>query len=115
MARAAFGIGDEFSFVFGRDIPKHLRHRPRAITVENHQAEIAFFQFPMNANQRFGGRSLHKRARLGVNRRAGKIVGSGVSNIEFYSFVEFGKFYQISLAFVRLRRRRGLGKLRRCR
>ena len=40
------------------------------------------------ANERFGGGALHKSARFGVNDFADKIVGSGVANIEFQSFIE---------------------------
>ena len=49
----------------------------------------------MRSNQRFCSRTLKKGACLFINRTTQKIVACGISNIEFQSWIQIGKLYQV--------------------
>jgi hypothetical protein len=102
VARTRCRIRHEFSFVFGRNFPEKLCNCPRAITVENHQTETEFFEFTKNADDGFGGGTLHKGARFGVNRFCRRNYQRERSKCRVLLFCRvLMEFNQISLALFR--------------
>ena len=91
-------IGDE-DFAFGsRDVPEHFGDVPRAVGVVDEQAVAKRLKFVENADESFGGGTLHKGAGLGVDGRAEEVVGRGVANVEMEGRIERGEFDEVRLA-----------------
>lgn len=100
------------------DLPEQLRHRPRTVPVEDHDAVALGGERPVRAEKGFGRRPLEEGPRLRVDGPLREVVRRGVPDVEVDGKLELHELDQVRLAELpRLDRRRGrnrgLSRLRR--
>src|SRR5262249_37732739 len=93
-----------------RGIPEHLGYEPGPVSVVDQKPIAIGFKFLVHAHQRFRSRLLHEGLGRSVERRAAKIVRSGVTNVELQGGVQRGQIDQVRLAELAWLMRRSGGK-----
>src|SRR6266849_1485383 len=95
MPRSFRGVGYENFLVSRRGVPENFGHIPRPVGVVNEQAVPERLQLAVSANDRFGGRALHKRAGFGIEDGAEEIVGRRIADFKSDGRVELCQLHQI--------------------
>ena len=88
MPGTLFRISHENLLVVGRRFPEYLGYVPGPVTIVDDQTVTLGLELMIRADQRFRGRALQKRPRLGIQRSSQKIIRSRVTHVELDRGIE---------------------------